>query len=158
MLAALGVAVLVIAVIALRHPGNRSATAGSITRKSTAPAPKSSPATTPVRTTAPPARTTAPPAPARLPLVVLNNTSTLSLAQLAASRFEAGGWTVSSTGNLSNDIISTCAYYDPSISGAQAAATALRTQFPAIKRIQPKFAELPAGPIVVVLTSDYAAG
>jgi hypothetical protein len=63
---------------------------------------------------------------------------------------------VTSTGNLVNSIISTCAYYDPNVEGAQAAATALQAQFPAIKRVVPKFAELPAGPIVVVLTADYA--
>jgi hypothetical protein len=95
---------------------------------------------------------------AKLPLVVLNNTNVQSLAQQAKATFEAGGWVVTSTGNLTNDIVSTCTYYDPAVSGAQAAATALQKQFPAIKRVRPKFAELPAGPIVVVLTSDYASG
>ena len=40
----------------------------------------------------------------------------------------------------------------------KAAAQALQPQFPAIKRSKPKFAELPAGPVVVVLTPDYSAG
>jgi hypothetical protein len=62
------------------------------------------------------------------------------------------------SGNLTNDIISTCAYYDPDVSGAKAAAQALRTQFPVIQRVQPKFAELPSGPVVVVLTPDYLSG
>ena len=31
-------------------------------------------------------------------------------------------------------------------------------QFPTIKRVREKFAELPAGPLVVVLTPDYSAG
>jgi hypothetical protein len=91
-----------------------------------------------------------------MPLVVLNNTDQNGLAETAKAQFEAGGWTVSSTGNLVNDIISTCAYYDPNTSGAQAAATALMQQFPSIKRTAPKFAELPAGPVVVVLTTDYS--
>jgi LytR cell envelope-related transcriptional attenuator len=90
--------------------------------------------------------------------VVLNNTTVNGLATQAATAFRAGGWTVTSIGNLSDDIISTCAYYDPSAAGAQAAAQALRTQFPAVKRAVPKFGGLPAGPIVVVLTSDYASG
>jgi hypothetical protein len=44
------------------------------------------------------------------------------------------------------------------VAGAQASAQALRAQFPAIKRVEPKFGSLPAGPIVVVLTSDYSSG
>ena len=93
-----------------------------------------------------------------VPLVVLNNTTTTGLAKQAAAQFEAGGWTVTSTGNLTNDIASTCAYYDPSQQGAQAAAEALMAQFPTIKRTKPKFPELPPGPVVVVLTPDYSTG
>jgi len=63
---------------------------------------------------------------------------------------------VTSTGNLVNDIVSTCAYFDPADPGAEAAARALQAQFPTIKRVAPKFAQLPAGPIVVVLTRDYS--
>jgi hypothetical protein len=88
--------------------------------------------------------------------VVLNNTSKTGLADTASARFTAGGWTVTSTGNLANDILSTCAYYDPNTANAQAAATALMAQFPAIKRVVAKFSGLPAGPIVVVLTNDYS--
>src|SRR5439155_10104748 len=87
-----------------------------------------------------------------VPLVVLNNTTVGGLAAGAAHRFEDGGWTVTSFGNYQNDILSTCAYYDPSSAGAQAAARALQRQFPTIKRVEPKFPELPAGPVVVVLT------
>jgi hypothetical protein len=90
--------------------------------------------------------------------VVLNNTTITGLAVRAQSNFVAGGWTVTSTGNLQNEIISTCAYYDPAVAGAQAAAGRLQQQFPAIKRAAPKFAGLPAGPIVVVLTPDYVSG
>jgi len=90
-----------------------------------------------------------------VPLVVLNNTTTSGLAQQAAQRFEDGGWTVTSYGNYQNDILSTCAYYDPNVAGAQAAAEALQRQYPTIKRVKEKFDGLPAGPIVVVLTPDY---
>jgi hypothetical protein len=65
---------------------------------------------------------------------------------------------VTSIGNLRNDIISTCAYYDPAASGARTAAAMLMRQFPAIKRTAPKFDGLPAGPVVVVLTPDYTSG
>ena len=92
----------------------------------------------------------------QVPLVVLNNTTTTGLAGQAAHRFESAGWKVSSVGNLTNDIISTCAYYDPSVANAKAAAKALKHEFPTIKRVRPKFPQLPPGPIVVVLTPDYA--
>ncbi len=49
-----------------------------------------------------------------VPLVVLNNTTIKGLATQAAARFESGGWKVTSSGNLTNEIISTCAYYDAS--------------------------------------------
>ncbi len=95
--------------------------------------------------------------PKSVPLVVLNNTTTAGLAKQAAQRFRAGGWTVTSSGNLTNNIISTCAYYDPATAGAKAAAKALQAQFPTIKRVEPKFTGLPSGPVVVVLTPDYSS-
>jgi hypothetical protein len=91
-----------------------------------------------------------------IPLVVLNSTTTTGLADTAKQRFEQGGWTVTSTDNITNDILSTCAYYDPSDPANQAAALQLQQQFPAIKRVKERFAELPSGPIVIVLTTDYS--
>jgi LytR cell envelope-related transcriptional attenuator len=91
----------------------------------------------------------------KLPLIVLNNTTTSGLAERAAHDFEAGGWTVTSYGNYTNNILSTCAYYDPDVAGAKAAATALRAQFPKIQRVLPKFSGLQAGPVIVILTPDY---
>jgi hypothetical protein len=150
------VAVLVIAIVALRHPGARVSSAGTLSHPRTTPATHSSPApsTSTRRTTPAPSRSSV----QKLPLVVLNNSTISGLAERAKATFQAGGWTVTDVGNLDNEIISTCAYYDPSIAGAQASAEALRAQFPAIKRVAPKFDGLPAGPIVVVLTSDYASG
>ncbi len=60
------------------------------------------------------------------------------------------------SGNLTNDILSTCAYYDPSDPANEAAAQQLQQQFPEIKRVKERFAELPPGPIIVVLTTDYS--
>jgi LytR cell envelope-related transcriptional attenuator len=91
-----------------------------------------------------------------VPLIVLNNTTIHGLAQSAAQRFEDGGWTVTRFDNYQNDIVSTCAYYDPSDPKAKPAAEALRAQYPTIKRVEPKFPELPSGPVVVVLTPDYS--
>jgi hypothetical protein len=91
-----------------------------------------------------------------VPLVVLNNTTISHLAQQAAQRFESGGWTVTTYGNYQNDILSTCAYYDSTDPAAKAAAQALQAQYPTIKRVEPKFPQLPSGPVVVVLTPDYS--
>jgi hypothetical protein len=163
-LASLGVALLVIALIALRSPTGSGTAAGKNTAARSAPkstpksSPKSSTKSSPTISTSRPATrtTSSTPAAGKLPLVVLNNTDVNGLATQAKATFEAGGWTVTSTGDLTNNILSTCAYYDPAAPTAQAAAEALRAQFPAIKRVAPRFAELPAGPIVVVLTPDYS--
>jgi hypothetical protein len=88
---------------------------------------------------------------------VLNNTAGAGAQDVAKQEFQQGGWTVSSVGTLDNQILSTCVYYDPANPGALAAAERLQQQFPAIKRIAPRFAELPPGPLIVVLTSDFAA-
>ena len=79
------------------------------------------------------------------------------LAKQASQAFQRGGWTVTASNNYQNDILSTCAYYDPSIAGAKAAARALQRQFPAIKRVEPQFAGLASwhSPIVVILTPDW---
>lgn len=85
-----------------------------------------------------------------------------TLGQQAADTFEQGGWTVDGVDeNYNNDILSSAAYYDPSIHGARHAALVLRKQFPSISRVEPRFAPssgsepLPAGPVIVVLTADY---
>ncbi|MBV9594145.1 MAG: LytR C-terminal domain-containing protein [Actinobacteria bacterium] len=170
-LALIGVAVLVVALLALRQPKGREAAQTTVTVTSTtsaastptsnsaassSSAPASSSASHASSSASAPASSSAATADKSLPLLVLNNTNKSGLAETAANRFRAGGWTVSSTGNLDNDIASTCAYYDPSVSGAQAAATALQQQFPSIKRVKPKFSPMPAGPIVVVLATDYS--
>ena len=85
----------------------------------------------------------------------MNNTGTAGLAASAETRFEAGGWTVNHIGTMSNQIISTCAYYDPNVPGAKEAAEALQAQFSDIKRVAPRFTGLYAGSVVVVLTGDY---
>jgi hypothetical protein len=155
----LGLVVLAIAIIALREPnghvsgssGDASNVAhGSATGHPTGSA--SSPGTSPgAGGTASLADLKA------VPLKVLNNTSVSGLAEQATHDFEQGGWTVTDSGDLQNDIISTCAYYDPSVPNARRAARALQQQFPSIQRVKPKFPELPDGPIVVVLTGDYTS-
>jgi hypothetical protein len=94
-----------------------------------------------------------------LPLKVLNATRMPNLATQAADQFKGAGWTVTAVDeNYSNNILSTAAYYDPSVANAQAVADALQHQFPTIKRVEPKFTPLVDGPVVVILTADYSAG
>jgi hypothetical protein len=170
------VAVLVVSIIALRHPRETLNQAGTDTRTATPSTSVSIPP--PSRSGSRPGSTSNRPKPnppsstktkvsaiGSQPLIVLNDTSTPNLARQAANRFEGGGWNITSFDeNYSNVINSTVAYYDPSIAGAQRAAQALQRQYPTIKRVAPRFAPepggdpLPPGPVVVVLTDDYAPG
>ena len=165
----LGILLVIVAITALHHPkGRRAQPVTSIPTNSSddtaVPSASKTASKSPTATTTKPtptatATSSAPGTSAStsgtLPLVVLNNTSSTT-ATTAAGRFTAGGWTVTSTSTFSGDILSTAAYYDPDVPGAQAAALKLQQQFPAIQRVKEKFDGLPAGPIVVVLTSDYS--
>jgi ABC-type transport system substrate-binding protein len=155
LLVVVGVAVAALAVTALNHPNGRLAARASqsISTSAAAGHPASSPAPSPTRSRVSP--TSSPAGSGRLPLIVLNNTSQVS-ASTAAQRFEQGGWTVTDASTFDGSILSTAVYYDSEVSGAQATAEALQQQFPEIKRVKAKFDGLPAGPIVVVLTSDYS--
>ena len=166
-LAALGVVVLIVAVIAIQQQHGGGAKAGSTLPSASRTATSARPSTghTATRSVARSSSASsssssspASPAAAKQPLVVLNNTTISGLARSAAQRFQAGGWTVTKYDNYQNDIISTCAYYDPSVSGARQAALALQRQFPTIKRVEPQFSQLASynSPIVVILTPDYS--
>lgn len=156
----LGLVVLIVAILALRHPTSKS-TGGDTTSPShtaSSPAPSSAhtssaPATHP--TTKAGSSSAANAGAKAIPIVILNNTKVTHLAADAAALFTQAGWKVTSYGNYTNNILSTCAYYDPNVAGAKAAATLLQSEFPDILRIKPKFSGLAAGPIVVVLTSNF---
>jgi hypothetical protein len=169
----LGVVVLVVALFALREPkGHVSSATGtqrirtvlstvtntprasSSTASSTAP----SSATTSSRSPSPKTSSSTATGVKAVPLIVLNNTSIPDLARNAAQKLRSDGWTVTNFDSFSNNIISTCAYFDPSVAGARAAADALRNQYPWIKRAKARFPELPSGPVVVVLTRDFSTG
>ena len=151
----LGLVVLAIAVVALREPnGHVSGSGATNVANGTA---SNQPAQSP---TAPSDSASTSPGPSlsqlkSVPLVVLNNSSVVGLAAQAAQQFENGGWSVTRIADLQNEILSPCAYYDPSAENARTAAKALQRQFPGIARVKPKFPQLPSGPIVVVLTADY---
>jgi LytR cell envelope-related transcriptional attenuator len=163
--------VLVVAVLALQNRQNRGTVAGTDTRiitvtpsvgsstgaSSGSSAASGSAAGTGTGSASGPT-TSLEPQVGAFPLTVLNNdyANRPELAAQAAEQFHAAGWTVSSTDeHYVNDIVSSVAYYDPAVKGTRRAALALQKQFPAIKRVAPRFAELPAGPVVVALTSDY---
>lgn len=157
LIAVLGVAVLVVAFFALRHPHQAATAAGSDTRKMTPSASKSV-APSSSAPTSPSVSSSSGSAIGSKPLIVLNQTTTPDLAAQAAQRFRSSGWHVASTQEgYQNDVITTTAYYDPSVPGAQQAAEALRKQFTTIHRVAERFAQLPPGPVVVVLTTDYSS-
>ena len=138
-----GLIVGVVAILALRDPtGQRSPTgqpqAPASGEPSATAAPTSSGADAP-----------------RASVVVLNNTSIQGLAASTGQLLTDAGWTVTSTSNYSNDIISTAAYYDPSDPANQAAATPLQAEFPWIARVVPRFEQLPPSPIVLIVTAAY---
>lgn len=142
-----GLIVGVIAIIALSDPSGQRSTTGTRQTGSSddTPAPPSSPA----------APATSAATAARAAVVVLNNTTIPGLAGRAGADLTAAGWTVTSTSNYSNNIVSTAAYYDPSDPANQVAATQLQREFPFIVRVVPRFAELPPSPIVLILTAGY---
>ena len=152
----LGVVVLVVAIAALRHPNSKSTSVGTSAHSSSPSTSGTSHAAAPsAHPSSGHSSSSADSGAKALPLVILNNTTTPHLASDAATLFEQAGWKVTSYGNYSNNIASTCAYYDPSVPGAEQAAMLLQSEFPAIVRVKPKFSGLVAGPIVVVLTPGF---
>ena len=157
LIAVLGVAVLIVAFFALRHPHHAATAAGTDTRKTT-PSASQSVAASSSASTSPSASSGNGSAIGSKPLIVLNQTTTPDLAAQAAQRFRSGGWRVTSAQDgYQNDVITTTAYYDPTVPGAQRAADALRKQYSTIHRVAERFPQLPPGPVVVVLTPDYSS-
>jgi hypothetical protein len=168
-----GLVVGAIAIFTIRHPKQTGTEAGSTPASSTSSvhsAPNTAPSTarstsaskTPSSTVATtslsPSRSFSSTATKPVSIVVLNNTTTTGLAGQVAKQFRQAGWNVTKDDNYpGNDIISSCAYYDPSVPGAMQAAEALQTMFPAIKRVKPQFGELAVwkSPIVVILVQDW---
>lgn len=176
LVALLGVAVLIVAFVALRHPHQSASTAGTDTRASTPPQNSFAASPSGASASAGSAQQSTAHSSTRSstqsghsavgtePLVVVNQSQTADLAHRAAAQFRSAGWQVSSVQEtFNNDVVTSTAYYDPSVAGAQAAAGALRRQFPGIHRVAERFAPvpdgdaLPPGPVVVVLTDDYSS-
>lgn len=155
----LGTVLLIIAIVALHHPRGR--TSGTRTTGATTPPIPTRSSTSASPNAAPTASTTTAKSgstanSSRPPLIVLDDSGRDGLVQVAVTRFSSAGWAASDGGRFVSDIPSTTIYYDPAVSGAEAAALRLRGQFPAIHRVAPRFSGLPAGPVVVLLASDYS--
>ena len=159
-LVVIGLVVGVIAVVALNRPSGKASqgTTVAITGSGAPPPPVSASGSATPSTSKSSSTTSAAPTttvPARPTVAILNDTTIEGLGARAAADLTAQGWTVTSTTTYSNNIISTCAYYDASDPANQAAALLLQQQFPWIKRVKERFAELPSSPIVLVLTASY---
>ncbi|MCW2540412.1 MAG: LytR family transcriptional regulator [Frankiales bacterium] len=167
-----GIALVVIAVIALHHPKGAQAPRATVAANATDPEDSPQPsgttraATSPKTTKSAPTTSAAPTSPSSTPtattqtahpsVLVLNNTSDTAMTQLAISRFKAKGWPATDGGSFDGAILTPAVYYDPDVSGAESAATELSKEFPAISRVREEFSGLPAAPIIVILNEDYS--
>lgn len=113
----------------------------------TSPSPDPSPAS-PASAAAAPAAA----APAHPAVLVLNDSRIPALAARAAAQFAAAGWPVQGTGSLHGTIRATTVYYLP---GQQDEAQAFARQFPGVRRVLPRLAELPGSGLTVVVTRDW---
>jgi hypothetical protein len=93
----------------------------------------------------------------RLPVTVLNNTTTTGLARQAADEFAAGGWPIARVGNFTGRIPVTTVYFTPGHADEERAANALAAAFPRITRVLPRYEGLPPSVtgVVVVLAPDW---
>jgi len=89
---------------------------------------------------------------AKVPLLVLNNSTVARLAEGAAADFRAGGWPVADVGSLRGRLKDTTVYYSP---GYAAAAHALAARFPQLHRVLPRIAGLPGTAKLTVVVTRY---
>lgn len=106
---------------------------------------------TPSRTALPGPIST-PGAVAKVPVVVLNQTTTTGLAAVFRAQLRAGGWKVPAIGDFRGNVPATTVYYPP---GLKAAAKALMAQFFQVGRIRPAFAGISATQLTVILGKDF---
>lgn len=154
-----GVVAGVVAVVAARNPHGRQVSgSASVSVTTVTLSPGSTRFSTPSSSSTssrPSSSSKARPSRPQTAIYILNNTTQPDLGTTTAAKFKAKGWHVVGTENYSNDIISSCVYYDPSDLRNLAVAQQLQAQFPGIQRVAPRFPELPDYPIVVILNPDY---
>lgn len=117
-------------------------------------APRPSATSTPVRaaTPSPTATASAPATVTKVPVVVLNQTTTVGLAAVFRSALRAGGWKVPAIGDFRGNVPATTVYYPP---GKKAAAKELMAQFAQVGRIRPAFAGISTTQLTVILGKDF---
>jgi hypothetical protein len=94
------------------------------------------------------------PADVAVEVVVLNQTGRAGLAGQVATRLRGRGWTVPAVGNFRGVVPATTVYYPP---GQEAAAQAAAESLPTTPRIRPRFGNLSATRLTVVVTDTYPA-
>jgi LytR cell envelope-related transcriptional attenuator len=163
LLAILAVASLIAALYVWRGEDAKppSAAAAPASHSSTSPNPTVSTKATPEKTNEPVANTSSPRAKkhktsallrADIAIVVLNQTTRSGLASTVAAALRAKGWTVTGVGNFRGVVSATTVYYPVGhVAAAQAAAKSLPT--PA--RVLPRFGNLSATRLTVVVTTSY---
>jgi hypothetical protein len=130
-------------------PSPRTTTTKAPVKPAPATTTSSPPATKPTKT-----KTTTPSADkvGDLEVVVLNATSRKGLAGTVATRLRAKGWTVALVGNFRGNVTATTVYYP---AGAQADAAAAAAALPTDPRVRPRFGNLSASRLTVVVTDSY---
>jgi hypothetical protein len=84
----------------------------------------------------------------QIPVYVFNQTSVTGLAAETASQFEADGWNIVGVDNWVGTVPEDTVYFYP---GDRAAADRLSQSFPAVGRVWPASAPMPAGALTVIL-------
>ncbi|MGZ4591663.1 MAG: LytR C-terminal domain-containing protein [Oryzihumus sp.] len=139
-------------------PEAAAATTAALAKPSSTPAAGTKAAATPPPTSTPPATSAATSAPAtsaaaaQPSVVVLNQTRRHGLASTVADRLRGRGWTVTNVGNFRGNVPATTVYYP---AGAEAAATAAAGNLPTPARIRPRFGNLSATRLTIVVTDNY---
>lgn len=155
-----GVAVLVGAIVFLRHDGPGAAVVQPTVRPAVtaaaAPASASPPAPIPARpaSAAPGADATPSGTPALTTLTVLNNSRITGLASQTADVLRDRGWAVATIGNYTGRVPVTTVFYP---AGEEAVARALGSALPAVQQVLPRFDGLPGDGLSLVVTQDFPA-
>jgi hypothetical protein len=151
-----GVVAGIVAVVAAHNPRGRQVNSnGSVSVTTVTAKPGSTLFSTPSSSSKPPSSSKSRPSKPQTAIYILNNTTQPDLGTSTAAKFRAKGWRVVGTENYSNDIISSCIYYDPSDPHNLTVAQQMQSEFPGIQRVAPRFPQLPEYPIVVILNPDY---
>lgn len=85
-------------------------------------------------------------------VVVLNQTARRGLAATVADRLRSRGWSVAGVGNFRGTVPGTTVYYP---AGRAAAAEAVAESLPTEPRTRPRFGNLRADRLTVVVTDNY---